>query len=96
MSTVPRHTPDLRPAADAAALARDARPSLPLGTAASQPPQSGQVAAISRALLDSSDASGFPADQAAAPDAEALGIEMLPHRPQTAPQAPRPRATRRQ
>lgn len=86
VSTVPRHTADLRPAADAAALARQPQPHLPLGpAAASQPPQSGQVAAISRALLDTSDTSKFPPLKEPPRVLKPYGIEMLPHRPDDPP-----------
>ena len=96
VSTVPRHTMDLRPAADAAAIARDPRPHAPLGVPAALPPQTTQVAAVSRALLDGSADAGFPPLKAPERVLKPWGIQMLPHAPddrkepspEVAPQAP--------
>ncbi|GGL64957.1 hypothetical protein [Wenxinia marina] len=94
VSTVPRHTMDLRPAADAAAIARDPLPDAPLGVPAALPPQTAQVAAVSRALLDGSADAGpapvRPPERVLKP----WGIQMLPRAPDEGT-GPTPDAARR-
>lgn len=74
-AAAPRYAPDLRPAADSAALATDPRPDIPLGPASGQPVRAAAGAA--------SGSGGSPDDRAAGRDRvdrvlKPFGVQMLP------------------
>jgi hypothetical protein len=77
--SAPLHLADRRPAADAAALARDPSPDLPLPPVApTVPPSSVQGAAVTRSLLAAGAAEGVPAVPPVERVLKPYGITMLP------------------
>ena len=75
----PRHTADLRPSADAAALARETAPQVPLGTAPALPASPAQIAAVTQAVLNGTTV------RPPAPVLRPFGIEMIPGLPRDLP-----------
>ena len=84
---VPLHVPDKRPTADAAALARNPRPEVPLPVAAPQPQQvtnTSYVASVSRSLMLATGVEEAEKTRSIAPATEIqrtlkpYGIRMLP------------------
>jgi len=80
----PRHVPDLRPAADAAATRHSRTPPLPVGPGATLPPAATQSGEVSRSLmlangLEESDAVRMMQPVTAVPRTlKPFGISMLP------------------
>jgi hypothetical protein len=74
----PRHVPDLRPAADAAATPRESMPPAALAFAEVSPPTTVQAATIARAVIATTPVD--PADRADKAERRLVpfGIEMLP------------------
>ena len=75
LAAAPRHTADLRPTADAAALARDPTPLAPLGAAPALPASPAQIAAVTQAVLSGTKV------RPPAPVLRPYGIEMIPGLP---------------
>ena len=74
-ATAPRPTADLRPSADAAALARDPTPHAPLGVPAVPPTSPAQIAAVTQAVLNGTKV------RPPTPVLKPYGIETLPNLP---------------
>ena len=91
-----RPVPDMRPAADAAAIRRDTKPALAVAAAMPSPPSTLQIGAVSRSMISGATATEpggstrIPAVAQAERTLKPYGISMLPAEERDAPNRPEP------
>ena len=87
----PRSVPDMRPAADAAAIRRDTKPALAVAAELPSPPSTSQIGAVNRSMISGATAtepganSQMPAVQQVERTLKPYGISMLPGEDRDAP-----------